>query len=41
MTLKVAMDNLQVCTFYEKYGWYKAEKFNEAPKQYVLYRKND
>lgn len=41
MTLKVAMDNLKVCSFYEKYGWYNAGEFNEAPEPYILYRKND
>jgi len=28
MTLEIAMDNLKVCTFYEKYGWYNAGEFN-------------
>jgi len=41
MTLKIAMDNLKVCTFYEKYGWYNAGEFNEAPEPYILYRKDD
>jgi ribosomal protein S18 acetylase RimI-like enzyme len=41
MTLKVAMDNLKVCTFYEKYGWYNAGEFNKAPVPYILYRKDD
>ena len=41
MTLKVAMDNLKVCAFYEKHGWYKVAEFDKAPEPYILYRKND
>lgn len=39
-TLKVAIDNLKVCPFYEKYGYYKVAKFDKAPKPYILYKKD-
>lgn len=41
MTLKIAIDNLKACSFYEKYGWYNAGEFNEAPEPYILYKKDD
>lgn len=40
ITLKIAMDNLTVCPFYEKYGYYKVAEFNKAPERYILYRKD-
>ncbi len=40
MTLKIAMDNLKVCGFYEKYGWYQASEHNDMDEPYVLYKKN-
>ena len=40
MTLKVAMDNLKVCSFYEKYRWYKVAEFPNAQEPYILYRKD-
>lgn len=40
LTLKVALDNLDVCSFYEKQGWYKISIHEEAKDPYVLYKKN-
>lgn len=40
MTLKIAMDNLKVCGFYEKYGWYQVSMHNDMDEPYVLYRKD-
>jgi len=40
ITLKVAMDNLKACPFYEKYGYYKVAEFNKTLEPYILYRKD-
>ena len=40
MTAKIAMDNLKVCSFYEKYGWSKVSIHEDAEEPYVLYEKN-
>lgn len=40
MTLKIAMDNLAACGFYEKYGWYEYSVHSDEPEPYLLYRKN-
>lgn len=40
MTLKIAMDNLKPCGFYEKYGWYKASQHDDASEPYLLYKKD-
>ena len=40
ITLKVDIDNLKACQFYEKYGYYKVAEFNKAPEPYILYRKD-
>ena len=40
MTLKIAMDNLKVCPFYEKHGWVKVSAHEGGADPYVLYRKD-
>jgi len=40
MTLKIAMDNLKPCGFYEKYGWYKVSRHDDASEPYLLYKKD-
>ena len=40
MTLKIAMDNLKVCGFYEKYGWFKMAQYDQEEEPCVLYRKD-
>ena len=40
MTLKVAMDNLRVCSFYEKHGWYQASIHQDTAEPYMLYKKD-
>jgi ribosomal protein S18 acetylase RimI-like enzyme len=40
MTLKIAMDNLKACGFYEKYNWYKASQYDDIDKPYLLYKKD-
>ncbi len=39
MTLKIAMDNLSVCDFYEKHDWYKISEHINEEEPYVLYVK--
>jgi N-acetylglutamate synthase-like GNAT family acetyltransferase len=39
MTLKIAMDNLSVCVFYEKHDWYKISEHLNEEEPYVLYGK--
>lgn len=39
MTLKIAMDNLNVCAFYEKQGWQQVSVHEEDPEPFLLYRK--
>jgi ribosomal protein S18 acetylase RimI-like enzyme len=40
MTLKIAMDNLDVCAFYEKQGWSQVSVHEDAVELYLLYRKS-
>lgn len=41
MTLKIAMDNLQACKFYEKHGWHKVSIYNNRDSEsYILYKKD-
>lgn len=40
MTLKIAIDNLKVCGFYEKYGWYQVSMHQDTVEPYVLYKKD-
>ena len=40
MTLKIAMDNLTACSFYEKHGWVRISVHEDGNEPYVLYRKN-
>jgi ribosomal protein S18 acetylase RimI-like enzyme len=40
MTLKIAMDNLDVCAFYEKQGWSQVSVHEDAIEPYLLYRKS-
>jgi GNAT superfamily N-acetyltransferase len=40
MILKVSMDNLRVCSFYEKYGWYEVTVVDKEEYSYALYRKD-
>lgn len=39
MTLKIAMDNLSVCSFYEKHGWVEGSVHEEVDEPYILYIK--
>lgn len=40
MTLKIAMDNLEVCAFYEKQGWSQVSIHEDVVEPYLLYRKS-
>jgi ribosomal protein S18 acetylase RimI-like enzyme len=40
MTLKISMDNLKACGFYEKHGWYKVSQHNNVSEPYLLYKKD-
>jgi ribosomal protein S18 acetylase RimI-like enzyme len=40
MTLKIAMDNLKPCGFYEKHGWYKVSQYDDTSEPYLLYKKD-
>ena len=40
MTLKIAMDNLDVCAFYEKQGWSQVSVHENEAEPYLLYRKS-
>ena len=40
MALKVAMDNLDVCGFYESRGWLQVSVHENVPDPYILYRKD-
>lgn len=40
MILKVSMDNLKVCPFYEKHGWYEVTVVDDAEYSYTLFRKD-
>ena len=40
MTLKIAMDNLTPCPFYEKHGWVRVSAHADGTEPYVLYRKD-
>lgn len=40
MTLKIAMDNLAACRFYEKYGWYQVSVHEDVREPYILYGKD-
>ena len=39
MTLKIALDNIKVCAFYEKHGWVKVSLHENEEEPYALYRK--
>jgi GNAT superfamily N-acetyltransferase len=39
MTLKIALDNINVSVFYEKQGWHQASLHHEADEPYALYVK--
>lgn len=39
MTLKIAMDNLKACSFYEKHGWHQVSAHKHEKQPYVLYGK--
>ncbi len=40
MTLKIAIDNLTVCRFYEKHGWHQISVHDDTQEPYVLYGKS-
>lgn len=40
MTLKIAMDNRDVCGFYESRGWLQVSVHEDVEKPYVLYEKS-
>ncbi len=40
MTLKIALYNLKVCSFYKKHGWQQLSVNEDAEESYVLYGKN-
>jgi len=40
MTLKIAMDNFDVCAFYESRGWFMVSEHKDAEEPYVLYGKD-
>jgi GNAT superfamily N-acetyltransferase len=40
MTLKIAMDNLKACGFYEKHGWHKVSVHEDTLEAYTLYKKD-
>lgn len=39
MTLKIAMDNLKACSFYEKHGWVKISTHVDGDEPYMVYGK--
>jgi GNAT superfamily N-acetyltransferase len=39
MDLKIAMDNLDACSFYQKQGWEEISVHANEAEPYVLYRK--
>ncbi len=40
ITLKIAMDNLRACGFYEKHGYYQVSVHEDAEEPYLLYKKD-
>jgi len=40
MELKIAMDNLEACHFYQKYGWNEISVHADEEEPYFLYRKS-
>jgi GNAT superfamily N-acetyltransferase len=39
MELKIAMDNMKACSFYEKQGWHQVSIHADTSEPYFLYRK--
>ena len=37
--LKIALDNLGACQFYQKHGWQEVSVHRDEPEPYLLYRK--